>query len=76
MKLSISIAAEDVDFIDSYAEAHGIDTRSGVVQRAVAALRASELGDDYAAAWAEWDRDGAEAWETTTADGLSARVEP
>jgi Arc/MetJ-type ribon-helix-helix transcriptional regulator len=72
MKLSVSIPDPDVEFIDTYAAEHGVDSRSGVVQRAVALLRASELGDAYAAAWDEWaDGDDAEAWEATSADGLA-----
>jgi Arc/MetJ-type ribon-helix-helix transcriptional regulator len=72
MKLSVSIPDPDVEFIDSYASEHGVESRSQVVQRAVALLRASELGDAYEAAWDEWtEGDDAEAWETVTADGIT-----
>jgi hypothetical protein len=70
MKLSVSMSDEDVDFIDQYASEHGIDTRSGVVQRALSLLRTTELGDDYEAAWAEWDGTDADVWESTVADGI------
>lgn len=70
MKLSVSIPDEVVAFIDRYAGEHGVDTRSGVVQRALALLRSSELGDDYAAAWDEWSTGDAGAWEAVVADGL------
>ena len=70
MKLSVSIPDDDVEFIDHYAVEHGLDTRSGVVQRALSLLRASELGDDYAAAWQEWTDDDGDLWEETVADGL------
>lgn len=70
MKLSVSIPDDEVDFIDRYAGEHGLDTRSGVVQRALTLLRASELGDDYAAAWEEAADDMAE-WDSTAADGIS-----
>lgn len=70
MKLSVSIADEDVDFIDRYADQHGVGTRSGVVQRALNLLRAVELGDDYAAAWDEWSAGDADVWDTVVADGL------
>jgi Arc/MetJ-type ribon-helix-helix transcriptional regulator len=70
MKLSVSIPDEDVEFIDQYADGHGLESRSGVLQRAVSLLRASELGDDYAAAWAEWTDSDRELWATTDADGL------
>ena len=70
MKLSVRIPDDDVDFIDRYAAAHDVDSRSAVAQRAVAALRAAELGDDYAAAWAEWDGSEAAVWDTAVDDGL------
>lgn len=64
---------DDVEFIDHYATEHGVDSRSGVVQRAVSLLRAAELGDDYAAAWAEWADTEAGAWEVTVADGIDPK---
>ena len=72
MKLSVSIPDEDVEFIDRYASQHEVESRSGVVQRALSLLRANELGEDYAAAWDEWDSSEADVWESTVADGLSA----
>ena len=71
MKLSVSVSDEDVEFIDRYASEHDVGSRSGVVQRAVALLRAAELGDDYVAAWDEWAVSDAEVWEPSTGDGLS-----
>ena len=70
MKLSVSVSDAEVAFIDRFASEHGVPSRSGVVQRALSLLRASELGDDYAEAWATWDEDEAEAWEAVTGDGL------
>jgi len=70
MKLSVSLSSGDVEFIDQYAAEHGVGSRSGVVQRAVLLLRASELGDDYAAAWDEWETEG-DVWDSTVSDGLS-----
>ncbi len=69
MKLSVSLADDDVLFLDEYAEAQGIPSRSAVIQRAVALLRAAGLARAYAEAWDEWDasRDAAE-WDTTTGD--------
>jgi Arc/MetJ-type ribon-helix-helix transcriptional regulator len=61
---------EDVEFIDQYAGAHGLESRSGVVQRAVSLLRASELGADYAAAWEQWSAADGELWAGADADGL------
>jgi Arc/MetJ-type ribon-helix-helix transcriptional regulator len=71
MKLSVSLPDEDVEFLDSYAQARGVGTRSAAVQQAVRLLRAAELGDDYEAAWAEWDSEGAEDdWSVTSGDGV------
>lgn len=72
MKLSVSLSEEDVEFLDRYAGVRGVGSRSGAVQRAVALLRASELGDDYVAAWSEWDAGDTEAWDGAVGDGLPA----
>jgi Arc/MetJ-type ribon-helix-helix transcriptional regulator len=70
MKLSVSLPDDDVAFIDEYATEHGVDSRSGVVHRAVSLLRAIELGEAYEAAWSDWESTEAEVWETTAGDGL------
>ena len=73
MKLSVSLPDGDVAFLDEYARSHGVASRSGVLQEALALLRARQLGTEYAAAWEEWsaDPDNA-AWNAADADGLSA----
>lgn len=71
MKLSVSLPDGDVEFIDHYANEHGVDSRSAVVHRALALLRSNELGADYAAAWDEWASSDAEHWDATIADGLT-----
>jgi hypothetical protein len=72
MKVSLSIPSVDVEFLDSYAHEHGIESRSAAAQRAIALLRASELGDAYEQAWEEWEESGeADLWEPTAADGLT-----
>ena len=70
MKVSVSLPANDLEFIDRFASEHGVDSRSQVVQRAVSLLRAAELGDDYAAAWDEWDESDADAWDAALSDGI------
>ena len=71
MKLSVSLPDEDVAFLDHYARSRGYRSRSAVVHRAVHLLQSTELGDDYAAAWAEWfDAGEAEAWDVVAGDGL------
>jgi Arc/MetJ-type ribon-helix-helix transcriptional regulator len=71
MKVSVSLPDEDVEFLDSYAQARGIESRSAVVHQAVGLLRAAQLGDAYEQAWASWasSADG-EIWDSTAADGL------
>ncbi len=76
VKVSVSMKDEDVAFLDRYAADHGVETRSGAVQRAVALLRAVELGDDYEAAWREWDEAGGELWEAVLGDGLGQTGDP
>jgi Arc/MetJ-type ribon-helix-helix transcriptional regulator len=71
MKVSVSLPEEDVEFLDTYAAARGIASRSATVHKAVRLLRASELGSDYEDAWQEWVHDGDDqAWESTLSDGL------
>ena len=66
----MSLPAEDVEFLDSYAESQGYKSRSAVVHTAVRMLRSSKLGDAYADAWLEWEESGeAELWDKTTSDG-------
>jgi Arc/MetJ-type ribon-helix-helix transcriptional regulator len=76
VKLSVSIRDEDVEFIDRYADEHRVGTRSGVVQRAVALLRATELGEAYADAWQEWTGGDADTWDAALGDGLDAPPAP
>lgn len=70
--MSVSLPDEDVEFLDAYALAQGVDSRSAVLQRAVRLLRASEMTDAYEEAWEEWNtsRDAA-LWESTVADGVA-----
>ena len=71
MKVSVSLPDDDVEFLDSYAQAQGIDSRSAVVHKAVGLLRASQLEHAYEEAWAAWSAAGdAGAWEAAAGDGL------
>jgi Arc/MetJ-type ribon-helix-helix transcriptional regulator len=73
MKLSVSLAEEDVAFIDDYAAKSNVPSRSAVLHRAVELLRASELEDAYSAAWDEWSAaEDAADWDAATADGVPA----
>jgi Arc/MetJ-type ribon-helix-helix transcriptional regulator len=70
MKVSVSLPDTDVEFLDAYAEREGYASRSAVMQKAVRLLRASQLGDAYEEAWAEWESNGdAVAWDSVVADG-------
>ena len=72
MKLSVSLPVEDVSYLDAYAQAQGLDSRSAAVQKAVRLLRSSELGAAYEDAWTSWaGSDDADLWDDTSADGLS-----
>jgi Arc/MetJ-type ribon-helix-helix transcriptional regulator len=71
MKVSVSLPGEDVEFLDAYAREQGLESRSAALHRAVRLLRTAELGGTYEAAWDEWSAGGeAEAWESTTGDGV------
>lgn len=71
MKVSVSLPAEDVDYLDAYAEQQGLESRSAAVQKAVRLLRASELGPAYEDAWSDWSSGGdAELWDRATSDGV------
>ena len=72
MKVSVSLPDADVSYLDAYAKAQGLDSRSAALQRAVRLLRSSELGAVYEDAWSEWAEGGdGEAWDGAVADGLA-----
>ncbi|MFM7065167.1 MAG: ribbon-helix-helix domain-containing protein [Actinomycetes bacterium] len=71
MKLSVSIPDDDVVFLDEFAAKAGMESRSAVVQQAIAMLKAAELVRDYAKAFDEWAESGdAATWDTSISDGL------
>ena len=73
MKLSVSLPDDDVEFLDEYARAQGIESRSAVLHRAVRLLRSTELTADYEEAWREWAVSGeADVWDVTASDGVQA----
>jgi Arc/MetJ-type ribon-helix-helix transcriptional regulator len=74
VKLSVSLPEDDVRFIDEYSARIDVTSRSSVIQIAIARLRESELQDEYAAAFAEWDASAdARLWESTASDAHAAR---
>lgn len=71
MKVSVSLASEDLEFLDEYARAHAISSRSATVHEAIRALRLRDLDVAYDAAWREWAESGeGAAWDATVGDGL------
>ena len=66
MKLSVSLPDDEVNFLDRYSELHGVGSRSAVLLKAIRLLRISELGSAYA----EWDDDDGQSWESTSGDGI------
>ena len=70
VKLSISLPAPDVAFLDELAAQGGFSSRSAVIQHALARLRAQDLQADYAQAWDEWQAEGDEAsWDGAASAG-------
>ena len=71
MKVSVSLLAKDVEYLDAYVTKVGLESRSAALHRAVRLLRVAELSEAYAAAWEEFDVAGdAALWETTVGDGV------
>ena len=73
MRLSVRLPDADVEFLDQYATAQGIASRSAVLHKAVRLLRASDLGASYEDAWDRWSESDAELWDATVGDGLPLR---
>jgi Arc/MetJ-type ribon-helix-helix transcriptional regulator len=71
MKVSVSIPADDVRFLDEYVREQGLESRSAAVHRAVRLLRTAELAEAYQAAWEEWDEAGSADWDRTAGDGMA-----
>lgn len=72
MKVRLSLPSSDIEFLDEYAAAQGIGSRSAVVHEAVRLLRAVDLSKEYEAAWRDGQRSQDEtAWDATVSDGLS-----
>jgi Arc/MetJ-type ribon-helix-helix transcriptional regulator len=69
VKVSASLPNEDVAFLDAYAGAHELPSRSAAVQTAIRALRLGDLRDAYRDAWAEWKASAeAAAWDSVAGD--------
>jgi Arc/MetJ-type ribon-helix-helix transcriptional regulator len=74
MKLSVSLPADIVEFIDEQTAAGAFESRSAVLRAAVTVLRQHQITDSYAAAWDEWEESGEDSlWQSVAADGLAER---
>lgn len=64
MKVSVSLSEDDLAFLDAYAKANRLESRSAVLKKAVRLLRASELEAAYEGDWREWAESGiADEWD-------------
>jgi hypothetical protein len=73
MKISVSLSAEDVEFLDAYAHEHDYPSRSAALQSALMVLRTGQLTSAYEDAWRSWGSSGeADMWDAATADGLES----
>ena len=71
MKVSVSLPDEDVEFLDSYAQAQGLPSRSAVLHKAVRLLRGAELIPAYEDAFVSWEDSGDAAdWDITASDNV------
>ena len=72
MKVSVSLPADDVKFLDELAAQGGYSSRSGVVAAAIHQMRQLQLTESYVEAFDEWAAsDDAKLWDNTLLDGLA-----
>jgi Arc/MetJ-type ribon-helix-helix transcriptional regulator len=69
LRVSASLPAEDVEFLDAFRRANGFHSRSSVLHLAIYMLRGAQLTSSYEAAWAEWkDMPDSVDWAPASAD--------
>jgi hypothetical protein len=54
VRVSASLPAEDVAFLDTFRRSNGLGSRSAVLHLAIYMLQGAQLTSSYEAAWAEW----------------------
>ena len=70
-KISISLPADLVYYLDDCIREHKLESRSEVIATALRAMRERELETAYAAASQEWDgSEDAKLWDNALGDGL------
>ncbi len=66
MKISVSLPDNDIAFLDAQGP-----NRSATVHEAIAALRQSQLTDQYQQAYADWVESGdSQLWDGVLTDGV------
>lgn len=71
VKVSTTLPAADLDFIQVYTIRHGLKSRAAGFQAAVKALREQELLEQYLESDREWYGSADEAfWDATVGDGI------
>lgn len=71
-KVSLSLAEDDIAYLDTETLEGRFASRSAAVQEAVRLLRESRLADAYAEAFGEWRDAGDElAWDAAMPDGIA-----
>jgi len=71
MKVSVSLPEDDVEFLDRYAAAQGLLSRSAALHEAVRLLRGVELAPAYEDAFAAWEEsEDASDWDAAVGDSL------
>jgi hypothetical protein len=77
LKISASLPAEDVEFLDTFRQANGQPSRSAVLHLAIYLLRGAEMTSSYEAAWAEWEATPESAdWATASGARDPAAARP
>jgi Arc/MetJ-type ribon-helix-helix transcriptional regulator len=70
LKISVSLPAEDLEFLDTFRRTNGFHSRSAVVHIAIFMLQGAHLASSYEAAWAEWkDSPESAAWAAASTYG-------
>ena len=71
VKVSTTLPAEDIAFLESYAQRHDLPSRAAAHHAAVKSLRRAELSAQYGDAYEQWAHTGeAAAWDCVVGDGL------
>ena len=70
MRISVSLPAADVQFLDEVVATEDVVSRSALVHSAIELLRQRRAMDDYAAAFDEWAGNDSDDWDVVIADGI------